>query len=686
MNLVITEKPSVAKHLTEAIGEKTEKKEGFFVCGDYYVTWCLGHLITTAMPEDYSEEYKTWNVDKLPIVPAEWKYTIIENSKKQYSIVKKLLWSKDVTKVICATDAGREGELIFRLVYNQAGCTKPAYRLWCSTMEKDELKKALYNTKPISDYDNLYRAAACRQKADWLYGINFTRYYSVVYGEKLTVGRVQTPTLSMIVRRQNEIDNFVPQKYYNVTADLGGFNAVAKVDTEDEADELIKKCRGQDAYVAQIESKDVTNRAPLPYNLTALQRDANKKYGYTASETLAIAQDLYEAELISYPRTDSQYINESMIDSTRSLIDKIVNLKLFGDVLPYPFKKVEVKKIADDKKVSDHHALIPTKTVNSKNFEKLNEKEKNIILLICGRLLLSVLPDKKYKRTQVVFDIENETFKSTGTELICAGYTEYEKSIYNKEEKENNTVFPAISTDSIFVCRNLTKEEKYTSPPLPYTDDTLLSAMENASKFLMGEELKSTLNEVNGIGTPATRAAIIDALVTTGYIRRDKKNILPTDKGKTLCDVALDNLKSPQMTAEWETKLKNVESGSLRYSDFETEIESEIKNYINSIKVFAAVPGERREIFKANSYDSIGNCPICGKQVLSKTKGYMCSNKDCNFVIWKTICGKGITVSQAKKLIKDGKTNLIKGFKSKAGKNFDAYLLLEDGKTKFVFD
>lgn len=596
MILIIAEKPSVAKDIA-AVAGANKKEKGYYSGAGYYVSWCLGHLVQLAPPEAYDPSLKAWRMDALPIVPDKYKTVVSEATKSQFNILKTLMHRSDVTELIEATDAGREGELIFRLVYEKAGCKKPFKRLWISSMEDKAIREGLANLRPGSEYDSLYDAALCRQRADWLVGINLTRFYTKRYDVKYNVGRVQTPTVNMIVSRQREIENFVPLPYYVVTADLGGFGVSTKVDEKRAADEITARCAGRDAFLSKLEQKEKQDRPPALYDLTTLQREANRYLGYSARQTLDYLQSLYQAKLATYPRTDSRYITGDMEDSTKALIKGLVEDTLSGTLRAgYDLGRVSVAQIINDKKVSDHHALLPTANVTKNTFETLPTGESNILLLIIFRLLSAVYGPQKYRETKAVFDIAGEPFTVTGREILDAGYKPFEAQVRAfvkkngakedspEEEKPDGSSLPSMSEGDTFQVLGMKTETKQTKPPVPYTEDTLLHAMETAGRTLANDELRAAISG-HGIGTPATRDTIIEGAIKNGYVERKGNKLLPTEKANTFIDLVADMVKDPAMTAEWEKQLEAVKAGDCTAGVFMQSITDSLCSFINDSKL-----------------------------------------------------------------------------------------------------
>lgn len=645
-----------------------------------------GHLAALVNPESYDEKYKTWSFETLPIIPETWKFGILLSTKKQFYTLKELMFRSNVDELVCATDAGREGEAIFRYVYNLTGCKKPFKRLWTSSLEESAIRDGFNNLKDGHEYDHLYEAGLCRAKADWLVGMNGTRLFSVRYSSRLNIGRVQTPTLAMIVQRDYEVSNFVKQKYFTVELDCGKFTAASeRIDDESKAKSIADMCSGKNAAVSSVKKEVKSVNPPKLYDLTTLQREANRQFGYTAQQTLDLTQSLYEQKLVTYPRTDSQFITDDM-ESTAAEMVKLVcrYITCCNGISIEP----DIKRIINNKKVSDHHALLPTAQIAEKDLTALPESERNILYLISAKLICAVAEPHKYESVKAVLNCENNEFTATGRTVINDGWKRLEqriKSLFkggNTEEKTDTPEksLPELTDSQKFENVSASTAEHWTSPPKPFTEDTLLSAMETAGNKEYDEDSDV---EKKGLGTPATRAAIIEGLVKREYIERKKKQLIATDKGVNLIKVVPDEVKSPKMTANWETDLQSIEKGMYSPDSFMGQIE----NYVKQLCSNYASSAENSAF--AKKVNEIGICPKCGKNVLETAKAYSCcgGRNGCGFIIWKTIASKNISVAQAKKLIEKKKTDLIKGFKSKVGKEFNAYIVLkEDFTTGFEFE
>ncbi len=691
MILIIAEKPSVAGEIAKIVGA-TKREKGYLSSGKYLVSWCVGHLVEMAQPVAYDEKLKQWSLDTLPILPDRYITEVSANTADQFKVLKELMNRSEVTELIEATDAGREGELIFRLVYDKAGCKKPFKRLWINSIEEKSIKDGLANLKSSSAYDSLYRAALCRQRADWLVGINLTRLYSKMYDKTLTCGRVQTPTINLIVKQQREIEDFVPQIYYSLIADLDGFKAYTKATKKEDAQEIVSRCSGKEAYVTSVEKQNKTENPAALYDLTTLQREANRLFGYSAQQTLDCMQKLYDGKLATYPRTDSRYITADQEASTRSLIDTLLQTGIYSTIISkdYSTDKINMKRIVNDKKVTDHHAILPTESVTNEKLAALPTSERNILLLISYRLLSAVYAPHTYTATKAILDIEGEAFTATGREVLETGFKmidgQLKSTINATEEKEGkqdsseNAILPSMAEGNKFTVIKVTAEEKKTQPPKSYTEDTLLSAMETAGKNISDDELREAMKD-RGLGSPATRAGIIENIIKTGYIRREGKKLIPTEMAYTFIDLVTDKIKQPELTAEWEKQLSDIQRGEISDTVFMDQITGFIRSFVNDTKALYS-PEQSTGVFERER-ENIGTCPICGKKVVEFPKSYSCESGKggCGFVIWKTTAGKAISKTQAIKLLSKGKTDLIKGFKSKAGNAFDAFLILKDNKS-----
>lgn len=690
MKLIIAEKPSVARSIAKVVG--ADKKENGYLAGkDILVSWCLGHLIAPASPEAYDPKLARWSLEALPIIPAQYKTDVTETGKAQFRVLQQLMQRSDVDELIEATDAGREGELIFRLVYEKAGCRKPFKRLWISSLEESSIRAGLAQLQAGENYNDLYAAALCRQRADWLVGINFTRLYTKVYGKKLPCGRVQTPTVAMIVQRQEEIDSFIPQKYFSVSADLKAFKAYTQEESRTRALEILQQCSGANAVVTKVNRTEKVSPPPALYDLTTLQRDANRILGYSAKQTAEYAQSLYEKEILTYPRTDSRFITGSQKESTIRLLENIIASKHFDikTLKCFDGKTLNVEAVIDDGKVSDHHALLPTESAIKKSPEELKELptgEQKILRLVVYRLLEAVASPHEYVTTTATLDIEGYAFTATGREEVSAGWTEIEaikkEELLGKSDAEEpqSQELPPMSEGNAYMVYNMSMAEQKTKPPKAYTEDTLLKAMETAGSSIDDADLRGALKGC-GLGTPATRAGIIENIISAGYINRNGKNLYPTDMAKTMVEVVSPKLINAKLTAEWEQELARIQSGEGSSEDFEAKMQNFVRSTVEE-KIALHMPEEDSQVFQ----NVVGTCPCCKQRVIERPKSYSCeAGQTCGFVIWKKLMGKDLTEAQVKKLLQTGKSDIIKGFTSKTGKIFDAQIVLQNGEVRFEF-
>lgn len=646
--LVVAEKPSVARDIAKVL--KCDKKgDGFLYNDDYVISWAVGHLVTLCEPDEYDPKYKKWQMETLPIIPESIKTKAIKNTVSQFRILKKLMLSPKIDSIVCATDSGREGELIFRYIYELAGCTKPFERLWISSMTNKAISDGFANLKDGSEYDNLYTSAKCRSEADWLVGINASRAFTIKYNALLSIGRVQTPTLALIVARQKEIDNFVVTEYYEVEADFGEYRGIwfnkenddTKIKTKEEADNIAKKVRGKNALVDSVTKEEKKMPPPLLYDLTELQRDCNKKFGFSAQKTLNLAQDLYEKrKMITYPRTDSRHLSDDMIPKLKVVLSKLNNTQQYNDYATrlMTMEKLPItKRIIDNSKISDHHAIIPTEVNISIN--TLSADEFKVYDLVARRFMQVFYPYYVYSTTKIVTVSEEESFLSTGTTIIDKGWTELNVNAEKKKKKEE-TVLPDVEKGGELSVINAKVVQKKTKPPVPYNEAGLLSAMENAGRFVEDEDLKEQLKE-SGLGTPATRAAIIERLLKVGYIQRNKKHLVPTEKGIKLIEIVPPELKSPETTGRWEKGLTSIAKGKMDREKFMNSIKRYVSYIVNESQkgqckvIFAA--DKKRGRKSGNSPKILGVCPNCGGHILENSKGYYCTNwkQGCRFTIWK---------------------------------------------------
>ena len=685
--LVIAEKPSVARSIAGVIGAD-KKQDGYMEGNGYLVSWCIGHLVSLADAGTYDERFKKWRYDDLPILPQEWQYIIPDDKKKQFDTLRSLMERPDVTGLVCATDAGREGELIFRLVYEQAGCKKPVSRLWLSSMEDSAVRAGFANLKPSTEYDALYQAALCRERADWMVGINCSRLFSCLYGRPLAVGRVMTPTLAMTVEREAAIAAFVPKKFYTVALELtSGFVASSRrISEKAAAEKLLAGCREEMVSTIQkITRKEKAENPPPLYDLTTLQRDANRLLGYSAQQTLDYVQSLYEKQLTTYPRTDSCYIADEDEEMLEELAEELEDFLGFvsedaDDDVP------RTRRTVNRQKVTDHHAILPTRSMLQADLDALPKGERNILKLIIARTLMAVSKPFRYLETLLTTECAGEEFTAKGKEILEEGWKAVERKVLADilNRKREFTALPQVEESECGIL-NAELKEGQTSPPKHFTEDTLLHSMETASADSIPEGV-----ERQGIGTPATRAATIEKLVQKGFLERkgDKKTkvLLPTDKGKALITVMPEEIQSADMTADWETKLLRVERGEMEPETFMTEINDMISSLVNTTE---AVKGA--SALMKNKV--IGVCPNCGNSVVEREKGYFCENRECRFVLWKDNAffkrlGKRMDAHVADRLLRDGRVRL-KDCKSSKGKTYNATVLLSteaDGRSKFSLE
>ena len=684
MKLVLAEKPSVAMSLSKVIGAD-QRGDGYMEGNGYLVSWCVGHLVELSQPEAYDEKYAKWKYDDLPILPEHWQYQVSASTKKQFGILKKLMQRKDVESLICATDAGREGELIFRLVYHQCGCKKPVERLWISSMEDSAIREGFQKLRPGTEYDALYEAALCRERADWMVGINASRLFSCLYNQPLAVGRVMTPVLAMTVVREAAIAAFVPEKFYTVVLTLaeGGTASSKRFAQKADAELLLSKCRKEGRVTVQkMERKEKSENPPQLYDLTALQRDANRLLGFTAQQTLDYAQSLYEKRLITYPRTDSRFLTEDMAASLPGLVTDTG--KAFAVEEPL---SIHVQQVIDGSKVTDHHALLPTKSMAQADLAALPAGERNVLRLIAARLLCAVGEPYCYAETTLTTICAGEEFTAKGKVVLSEGWKAVERKMLGEllGKQKEVAALPDVQEQSQCSVADAELKEGQTSPPKHFTEDLLLHAMETASADSMPEGV-----ERQGIGTPATRAATIEKLVQKGFLERkgNKKTkvLLPTDKGKALITVMPEEIQSPEMTADWETKLLQIERGEMEPSEFMTEINTMITELVKNTEMKKGANALMKNKI-------IGVCPNCGANVVEREKGWFCESNPCRFVLWKDNAffkrlGKRLDGRMADKLLRDGRVRL-KDCKSAKGKTYNATVLLSceaDGRSKFSLE
>lgn len=684
--LVIAEKPSVAQSYAKNLSAY-KREDGYLEGESCIVSWCLGHLAEYAQPEEYDPKYEKWQFDDLPILPEAWKLKVSKDKKKQFEVIKTLMNRSDVEYLVNGCDAGREGELIFQRVYVLAGCRKPVKRLWISSMEDAAIQKGFQTMKSEEEYKNLCMAAVCRAQADWLIGMNGTRAYTTRYFKRLVVGRVQTPTLAMLAERQERIEHFQKEAFYKVALTDGKLTVVSENIANEEAAELLATlCNGSTAVVTQMKKERKKSFPPKLYDLTSLQREANRYFGYTAKRTLDMLQELYEEKLVTYPRTDSQFVTEDMKDSVEELVEKMPVLLSFVD---YGQLGHGIKRVINNAKVSDHHAILPTKEVVEKGIADLPADKKNLMMLICQQLVQATGEEYLYEQTDITVKCQEHDFKARGKIPVQMGFKEVEKAFKQLcvkaepvEEKEKETSIPAGYEEGMRLFPvKAEKTTHYTSPPKPFNEDTLLAAMETAGNKEFDSE-----TEKKGLGTPATRASIIEKLVSSGYAQRKGKKILSSTEGKELVKVMPEYLKSAVMTAEWENQLLMMEKGQITDTQFMGEITSLVRKIL---EVCREIPEEERRRFQT-AREVIGKCPVCGCDVFEGKQNFYCSNRQCDFALWKEnrflgSMEKNLDKKMARELLDKACTHVKGLYSKKKDMKFDADLLLtlEDGKPRF---
>ena len=681
MILVIAEKPSVGAAIGKVLGA-TSRKDGYLEGNNYIVSWCVGHLVGLADASSYDERFAKWRYSDLPIVPEEWLFEIPKDKQKQFKVLRDLMRDKRVTELVCATDAGREGELIFRLVYKKAGCTKPFKRLWISSLEDSAIREGFAHLRDSGDYDRLYEAALARSKADWIVGINGTRLFSTLYHKKLVVGRVQTPTLAMLVEREGKISTFHKEKYFNVHISKDNLTAdLEKVKTEDEAKAIAAACDKKQAVVSSLKKETKTVNPPRLYDLTTLQREANRYYGFTAQQTLDLVQSLYEKKLLTYPRTDSQFITEDMESTARQVIGIVSRkLPLFGGITHEP----DIGRITNNAKVTDHHAIIPTVQLEKQDLGELPESEQKIIRLVAMRLLSATGEKHIYDETSVTLTCEGYEFRAKGKTVVQDGWKAIERrfkeSLKSKEKDEPERSLPSLNEKDILSSVVSSFTEHYTSPPKPYTEDSLLSAMETAGNAEFDDD-----TEKKGLGTPATRAGIIEKLVKGGFVERKGKSLVPTKDGNNLVCVLPEQITSPSMTAEWENTLMQIERGNADADKFLSGIVGMTSELVKAYPFLSDAEANRFDTGR----ESIGKCPRCGSPVYVGKGNYYCSNKECSFCMWEdnkffTSKKKKLTKKIAAELLDKGWCRVTGLYTPKRPQLYDAVIRLDDTGGKYV--
>lgn len=681
MILVIAEKPSVGAAIGKVLGASS-RKDGYLEGNNYIVSWCVGHLVGLADASSYDERFAKWRYSDLPIVPEEWLFEVPKDKQKQFKVLRDLMRDKRVTELVCATDAGREGELIFRLVYKKAGCTKPFKRLWISSLEDSAIREGFAHLRDSGDYDRLYEAALARSKADWIVGINGTRLFSTLYHKKLVVGRVQTPTLAMLVEREGKISTFHKEKYFNVHISKDNLTAdLEKVKTEEEAKAIAAACNKKQAVVSSLKKETKTVNPPKLYDLTTLQREANRYYGFTAQQTLDLVQSLYEKKLLTYPRTDSQFITEDMESTARQVIG-IVSRKL--PLFEGRNHEPDIGRITNNAKVTDHHAIIPTVQLENQDLTELPESEQKIIRLVSVRLLSATGEKHIYDETSVTLTCEGFEFKAKGKTVVQDGWKSVERcfkeTLKSKEKDEPERSLPSLNEKDILSSVDASVTEHYTSPPKPYTEDSLLSAMETAGNAEFDDD-----TEKKGLGTPATRAGIIEKLVKGGFVERKGKSLVPTKDGNNLVCVLPEQVTSPSMTAEWENTLMQIERGNADADKFLSGIVGMTSELVKAYPFLSDA--------KANRFDtgreSIGKCPRCGSPVYVGKGNYYCSNRECSFCMWEdnkffSSKKKKLTKKIAAELLDKGWCRVTGLYTPKRPQLYDAVIRLDDTGGKYV--
>ena len=680
--LIITEKPSVAQSIAAALGV-TETKGGYMLGADCIISWCLGHLVELAHPHLYDARYAKWRWEDLPLLPNPWATMVCDSTRKQFEVLKRLMHDPTVDTVVCATDAGREGELIFRLVYEKAGCQKPVKRLWISSLEESAIHEGFRALRDGRDYDNLYRAALCRAQADWLVGINATRLFSLLYGTTLNVGRVMSPTLALIVQREAEIAFFQSEPFYTVQMSCSLLATTPRMKEKADAERIAQQCNLKTAVVKNIDKKRKTEKPPALYDLTSLQRKANRLFGYTAQQTLDYAQALYEKRLLTYPRTDSRFLTGDMAVSLPNLVQAVSGAFPFTAGLNLA---MNAERVINDSKVTDHHALLPTKSMPHSDLMALPAGERDILTLVAVRLLCAVGDDYVYDETTVTLECENVTFTGKGKTVVQMGWKIPEATFsgsmggrINQEQVEKDYPIPALAVGQMLSPVMTKLKEGKTTPPKHHTEDSLLSAMEAAGAKDAPDDA-----EHKGLGTPATRAGILEKLIQTGFAERkgDKrtKHLLPTTKGKALITILPEMLQSPLLTAEWEQRLKQIERGEADPEAFLQDIQEMIVHLLKTAKPVKGAPA----LFPSERV-SVGACPLCGMAVTETPKGFFCSSHACRFGIWKDhsfFAARGIKLDarMISALLRDGRVHMKNLRSQKTGKQYDATIIMDSSK------
>lgn len=683
--LVIAEKPSVAASIAAALGVK-EKKDGYIEGGDYLISWCVGHLVELAEAAAYGEQFKKWSYETLPILPEEWQYNVAADKGKQFATLKELMHRADVSEVVNACDAGREGELIFRFVYDVAKCDKPMRRLWISSMEDSAIKAGFADLKNGRDYDALYASALCRAKADWIIGINATRLFSCLYNKTLNVGRVQTPTLKILVDRGEAISHFKKEKYYHVRLGFSGAEAASeRISDKKKADELKTVCEAAQTVCVSLTKERKTAAPPKLFDLTSLQREANKIYGYTAKQTLDLAQTLYEKRLLTYPRTDSAFLTDDMEDTAAKTVTMLSEKLPFMEGAEFT---PDVSRTLDSSKVSDHHAIIPTMELAKTDPAALPESERNILTLAGARLIFAAAEPHIFEAVTAVFSCADTEFTARGKTVLAGGWKDLErryratlKGKPDPEDMEEENTLPELTEGQSFTNPTAKVTEHFTAPPKPHNEATLLSAMERAGNGDTDPDA-----ERRGLGTPATRAAVIEKLVKSGFAERKGKQLIPTQNGSTLISILPDMLTSPQLTAEWENNLTQIAKGAADAGEFMRRIEAMARELVTEN---AAADKDKAAFTGGEEKPSIGKCPRCGSPVREGRKNFYCSNRECAFTMWKNdrfFEERKITFTPkiAAALLKSGRANVKGLYSPKTGKTYDGTVVLADTGGKYV--
>ena len=683
MRLIICEKPSVAKTVAASLGA-AEQKNGYIQGDDLLVSWCVGHLVSMADAGSYDERFKKWQYEDLPILPEAWKYTLTPGKEKQFSVLQELMRRDDVTELVNGCDAGREGELIFRFVVEQAGCEKPVKRLWISSMEDSAIREGYAAMRDGKEYDALYQSALCRARADWLVGINATRLFSVLYHKTLNVGRVLSPTLNLLVERDGKIMTFQKEKYHIVHIGCGGADAKSEhIPDAAEADKLKADCAQSQAVCTSLTKEKKTVQPPKLFDLTSLQREANRVYGFTAKQTLDYAQTLYEKRLLTYPRTDSNYITSDMEASTADLVSALLPLLPFAQSAAL---SPNIGRVIDNAKVTDHHAILPTAAFAKTGFDGLAESEKKLLSLVCMKLLCAVAPPHEYEAVTTIFECCGKPFTAKGNRILSDGWKDMEHRFRltlkskDAEQAEDEAALPELAEGQTFDKPAASVSEHYTTPPKPYTEDTLLSAMESAGKEDMPDDA-----ERKGLGTPATRAAMIEKLLSAGFAERKGKSLVPTKDGVNLAMILPELLKSPQLTAEWESRLTGIAKGEADPDEFMDGIAELVRELV---KTYSHITEDGKKLFEPEK-EAIGTCPRCGSPVYEGKKNYYCSDRSCRFVMWKNdrffeSRKTAFTKKIAAALLKDGKAKVKGLYSERTGKTYDGTVLLCDTGEKYV--